>query len=307
MSLTTYGNLSRPYVTDAAPVDGVAGTGTFAGVAEVGAMLINSATGYRYQNTGTQASPTWTLVLAADTPRSLNGRFELVWIAGSQGLPQLNAVCDAAAGNTYSTTGLQAMYNADRHFEILGGNASSDDVTISAEGGIKMETDGGGTDSVILLPHLNAGQTPWTGVTWGTDQETVWEGHIKTGSAITNEVLWAGLKLTNTATVATDDDQAFFRYAPATNSGKWQAVYSIGGTDVSADTGITVALSTEYRLKVTIDSARIARFYINGVLVVTSTALTDAVDLIPYVGVLESAAAAKHLYVFGQSISRKFA
>lgn len=243
-------------------------------------------------------------------PRGFNKlpkRLELKWVAGAQGLPQLNAVTDPPAGDTYDTSDFLALLNADRHFEILGNNASSDDVTLSAEGGIKFETDGGGTDSVILLPHLNAGQSPWTGFTWGTDQETSWECHIKTGSAITAQVLWAGLKLTNTGVTATDAEQAFFRFAPGTNSGKWQAVYSIGGTDVETDTGITVAADTEYHLLVSIDSSRIARFYINGALVETSTALTTATDLIPYIGILESAAAAKHMYIYGEAISRKFA
>jgi len=243
-------------------------------------------------------------------PRGFNKlprRLELKWVAGASGLPQLNAVTDPPAADTYNTAAILALLNADRHFEILGNNASSDDVTISAEGGIKMETDGGGTDAVILLPHLNAGQSPWTSFTWGTDQEVAWEGHIKTGSAITSEVIWAGLKLTNTSVTATDNDQVFFRFAPGTNSGKWQAVYSIGGTDTETDSGVTVAADTEYHLLVTIDSSRIARFYINGALVETSTALTNATDLIPYIGILESAAAAKHMYVYGQAISRKFA
>lgn len=243
-------------------------------------------------------------------PRGFNAcprRLELKWVAGAQGLPQLNAVTDPPAGDTYNTAAILALLNADRHFEILGNNASSDDVTISAEGGIKLETDGGGTDSVILLPHLNAGQSPWTSFTWGTDQETIWEGHLKTGSAITAQVLWAGLKLTNTSVMATDNEQAYFRFAPGTNSGKWEAIYSIGGTDVAVDTGVTVAADTEYHLKVAINSARVPLFYINGALVATGTALADATDLIPYMGVLESAAAAKHFFVYGQAISRNFA
>jgi len=234
-------------------------------------------------------------------------RLELRWIAGARGLPQLNAVTDPPAGDTYNTAAMAALLNADREFEILGTNASSDDVTANPEGGIILETDGASGDQVILLPHLNTGQSAWTTYTWGTDQQTEWSCHIKTYSNIADIILWAGLKLTNTSTTATDNDQVFFRFAPATNSGKWQAIYSIGGTDTAGDSGVTVAASTEYHLKVTIDSSRIARFYINGTLVATSTALTDATDLIPYLGVQASAAAAKRLYVFGQSISRAVA
>jgi hypothetical protein len=238
---------------------------------------------------------------------ALPPRLELKWVAGAQGLPQLNAVTDPPAADTYNTAAVLALLNADRHFEILGNNATSDDVTLHPEGGIKIETDGGGTDSVILLPHLNSGQSPWTTWTWGTDQETVWECHIKTGSAITAQVLWAGLKLTNTDVTATDNDQCFFRFAPSVNSGRWQAISSVANTDVATDSGVTVVLSTEYHLKIAIDPSRRAQFYINGQRVKTSAALTTATDLIPYIGILESAAAAKTLYVYGQAISRKFA
>lgn len=228
---------------------------------------------------------------------SLSPRFELKWVAGQRGKPSLNADIQNAAEGTRMI--------ADPDFEVLGTNASSDDVTFYAEGGIKMETDGADHDQVILLPHLDANQSAWTQVTWGSDKQTEWECHIKTGSAITNTVIWAGLKLTNTSVTATDADQAFFRYQNGVNSGNWQAVDSVGGTDHETDAGVTVAANTEYHLRIAIDSSRLAKFYINGVLVKTSVALTTEKDFIPYIGIQgEGAAEAKHLYVFGQSISR---
>ena len=120
-------------------------------------------------------------------------------------------------------------------------------------------------------------------------------------------MLWAGLKLTNTPVIATDDDQAFFRFAPADNSGKWAAVNSIGGTDDAADSGVTVAASTVYHLAISISAARVATFYINGVLVETTAALTDAVDLIPFIGVQETTTTeGKSLTVQAQAIERNF-
>lgn len=124
---------------------------------------------------------------------------------------------------------------------------------------------------------------------------------------IADMTIWAGLKLTNTSVTATDNDQAFFRYASATNSGKWQAINSIDGTDTATDSGVTVAATTFYRLRVNIDSSRIARFYINGTLVATSAALKDATDLIPYIGVQANTGAAKAINIIGQAISRKVA
>lgn len=43
-----------------APVNG--GSGTFAGTATVGALLVDTTNAILYINTGTQASPTWTKV-----------------------------------------------------------------------------------------------------------------------------------------------------------------------------------------------------------------------------------------------------
>ncbi len=47
-----------PYRYDGAPVDGA----TFAGTAKKGALLIDTANGVLYINTGTQDSPVWTVV-----------------------------------------------------------------------------------------------------------------------------------------------------------------------------------------------------------------------------------------------------
>lgn len=228
---------------------------------------------------------------------SLPRRFELKWVAGQRGKPSINADINSATEATREI--------ADPDFEVLGTNGTSDDVTFYAEGGIKLETDGADGDEVIVLPHLDANQSAWAQVTWGTDKETIWECDIAVGSNITNTIIWAGLKLTNTEVTATDADQAFFRYEDDVNGGKWQYIYSIGGTDTPTDSGITVAVSTRYHLKVIIDSARLARFYLNEVLLGTSTALTDATDFIPYIGVAaDGAGAAKHMYIYGQAISR---
>ena len=227
---------------------------------------------------------------------SLPTRYELKWVAGERGKPGINADIQDA------TEAVRMI--ADPNFEVLGTNGVSASTAYYAEGGITLTTAGANNDQVIIAPHLDASQSPWTQVTWGTDKETVWECDISTSSNITANIIWAGLKLTNTSTTATDDNQVFFRYAAATNSGKWQAIYSIGGTDTADDSGVTVAVSTRYHLKVTIDSSRIARMYINGVLVSTSTALTDATDFIPYIGVQATTGAAKSVVVHGQSISR---
>lgn len=221
-------------------------------------------------------------------------RYTLTWMAGQGRLPQLNASI--------------ANEVADHDFEILGTNASDDDVTYYAEGGITVQTDGNDGDEIIVLPHLDANQTAWSAVTWGSDQQTRWECRIRSGPAITNSIIWAGLKLTNTEVTITDDDQVFFRYEDGVNGGEWQAVSSIGGADDAHDTNVVVAVDTEYHLVIDIQSDRTALMYVNGTLVETSAALTDAKDFIPYIGIAaDGAAEVKALHLRGQSISRNFA
>src|SRR3990167_2082217 len=227
---------------------------------------------------------------------SISPRYELKWVAGARGKPGLNADILSATEATREI--------ADPDFELLGLNAVSSTSAIAVEGGVTLTTTTGSADQVIIVPHVDASQTAWSTVTWGTDQQTEWECFIRTPATITNMTVWAGLKLTNTSVTATDDDQAFFRFQPSVNSGKWQAIYSIADSDTAGDSGVTVDASTNYHLKITIDSARIARFYIDGVLVATSTALTTAIDLIPYIGVQTDTTAARSLTAYGQSISR---
>lgn len=230
---------------------------------------------------------------------ALPERLELKWVAGAEGKPGINADFVSATEAVNTVT--------NRHFEILGTNASSDDVTYGAEGGITFTTDGADGDGVILLPHLDANQTNWTSVTWGTDQEVIWECDIVTGGAITNSIVWAGLKLTNTDVIATDADQIFFRYENGVSAGVWIVASSIANVDTSTVSTITVGVSTRYYLKIIIAADRTAKAYINDVLIVTTAALTDAIDLIPYIAVeADGAAEAKTLDIYGQSISRKF-
>lgn len=234
------------------------------------------------------------------------GRYRRTWTAGMRGKPALNAVMDAGAA--YSQAEEVARLIADPDFEVLGTNATTALSTFYVEGGLLLTTAGADGDSMILVPHLNTNQSAWTAVTWGSDQELVWECFIQSAANITNARIWAGLKLTNTSVVATDNDQVFFRYEDDINSGKWQAIDSIGGTDTATDTSVTAAVNTRYHLQIVIDSGRVARFYLNGALVRTSSALTDATDFIPYIGVMaDGAAAAKALRIHGQVIERNVA
>ena len=193
---------------------------------------------------------------------------------------------------------------ANKHFEILGTNVAEGNVTFSTTlGAVELKTASGANDQVIVLPHLDSGQTAWTGTKWGTENQPIFEEVVRTGASVADTILWAGLKLTNTPTVATDDNQAFFRYAAASDT-NWQAVYSIGGTDTSVDTGVAVAADTNVHFRIEIDSDRVAHFFIDNDEVATSTALTNDVDLIPYLGVQTTTTAQKILNLVGIGMSR---
>ena len=180
--------------------------------------------------------------------------------------PGLNANLDQA-----STVEVQRTLNYD--WEVAGTNMTSALVTFGATtGGILATTAGADQDQAIIYPHLdNDGTadtgaiTGWSGVQWGTENETHWETSIMM-PAIDNQKVFCGLKLTGTANgqlVATDDDQAYFKFqTDATNSEaftdftKWHFVHSIGGTDYISQLPITVAANTPYHLKIKIDSDR---------------------------------------------------
>jgi len=236
--------------------------------------------------------------------------------------PGLNANIDQV-----STVEVQRALN--RNWEALGTNVTTALVTFaSTSAGVLATTAGADQDQAILTPHLDTAATAWAGTKWGTENETHFETSIML-PAIDNQKVWAGLKLTNDQLVATDANQVFFKFqTDATNSEaftdftKWHFVHSIGGTDYISQLPITVAANTPYHLKITIDSNRKASIFVNGqqynvtstsgstggTAVTTGTtksdALTDDIDLIPYVGIEAGAGAAEAVNVHYVCCSR---
>ena len=247
--------------------------------------------------------------------------------------PGLNAV-SIIDPDADSASALAAYVIANRDFETLGTNMTTALTTFpGTSAGIKMTTAGADQDQAILLPHLDTDMSAWSKVLWGTENQVEWECSIML-PALDNQKVWAGLKLTNDQLVATDDDQIFFKFqSDATNSeafttfANWHLVHSIGGTDYISKLPIAAAANTPYHLKIAIDSDRKATIFVNGVQYnITSTAgstggtavtaveagkaatksaaLTNDVDLIPYIGIEAGAAAAEAIDVHWTSISR---
>jgi hypothetical protein len=248
--------------------------------------------------------------------------------------PALNAVASAPLTDADATAAandaiIVARAIASRNFEVLGTNMTTALCTFNAtSAGIVLTTATADEDQAILAPHLDTNQSAWQVTKWGTENQVDWECSINP-NAIDNQKLWAGLKLTNDQLVATDDDQAYFKFqTDATNSEaftdftKLHFVHAIGGTDYISQLPITVAANTIYHLRIQINSARQAAIFVNGIqynvtttagstggtAVTTGTtrtaALTDDVDLIPYIGIEAGAAAAEAVDVHYQGISR---
>jgi hypothetical protein len=242
--------------------------------------------------------------------------------------PGLNAI-NIIDPDANDAAGLAVTQAANKNFETLGTNYTTALTTFSAtQAGITMTTATADQDQAILLPHLDTNQTAWSGTKWGTENSVEWECSISI-PALDNQKVWAGLKLTNDQLVATDDNQMFFKYqSDATNSeafttfANWHFVHSIGGTDFISRLPIAVEADTQYHFKIEVDSDRKAAIFVNGIqynvtttsgstggtAVTTGTtktgALTNDVDLIPYIGIENGAAAAEVLNVHYQSISR---
>ena len=248
--------------------------------------------------------------------------------------PALNAVATAPLTDADATAAANdaiiiARGIANRDFEVLGTNMTTALCTFNATAaGIVLTTAGADADQAIVAPHLDTNQTAWQVTEWGTENQVEWECSLNT-NAIDNQKLWAGLKLTNDQLVATDANQAFFKFqTDATNSEAFtdytllHFVYSVADTDYISALPVTVAANTIYHLKISIDSDRKAAIFVDGVqynvtttsgstggtAVVAGTtktaALTDNIDLIPYIGIEAGAAAAEAVDVHYQAISR---
>ena len=236
--------------------------------------------------------------------------------------PGINANLDQA-----STVEVQRALN--RNWEALGTNMTTALCTFATtSGGVLATTAGADADQSILTPHLDTAATAWASTLWGTENSVHFETSIML-PAIDNQKVWAGLKLTNDQLVATDDNQMFFKFqTDATVSEVFtdytvlHFVHSIAGTDYISALPITVAANTPYHLKIEVDSDRKASIFVNGEQYnVTTTsgstggttvtkgttptaALTNDIDLIPYVGIEAGAAAAEAVNVHYVACSR---
>jgi hypothetical protein len=134
---TVKGDTILPIMTKAgAPVDGT--SGSFAGVAEKGALLLDTTNGTLYQNTGTKASPVWSLF--AKTGEALMGSSLKVGsgtktAAATAGAATLNKPAGVITSEALTT-------EADAEYELTLTNseiAAADQVFASVQNGTNTQ------------------------------------------------------------------------------------------------------------------------------------------------------------------------
>lgn len=251
--------------------------------------------------------------------------------AGSADIaPTANAIAKLAAAATTSANSISkitATVNlltsglgnqlASKMWMLSGTNAVSSNVAISAGGGLTLTTTAAASDQMIVGPRT--GTVNAAGVASG--RYPSFECYVETGASITSTTIAAGLKLTATPVVATDDDQAFFRYEAGVASGYWQLVTSNAGTDTTTSTSATfpksfvmpaVAASTFYGLRFEIQQNFAIKFWIqigvlgdwNLVYQSPANAVRTGITLLPYV-ILQTATGAKSITLWGPALGNE--
>lgn len=202
--------------------------------------------------------------------------------------------------------------------------------------GIKLVTGATDNDFTVLTPRDGETEIPatfdssaWSSVSFGTENKIEFSCGISTSATITESAIWAGLKLTEVGTIATDANQAYFLYSSdddaqtgtLTTNSNLHFVYSVGGTDYITDLGIAVTANTVYRLRISFDENRKISVFVNNIqygLVTSATAggttesisttkslaMTDDIDLLPFVGVQALSAAGRGIQIGFIKMSR---
>lgn len=230
--------------------------------------------------------------------------------------PSDSTLEDVTTGGTAADTGpvennlgslmkkVNNLHVANRNFEIAGTNATSALVTFAAtKSGIILTTAGAAADQMIMQPRAGTVHSRFgTGVSTTISPRAHWNASLSSITGI--KAKWS-MALTNAVDLGTDADQFGF-YFLDTDHANFQAIYSIGGVDTTVDTGIPVVADQIYHLYAEMDASRIVRFYIDGTLVATSTAL-GSVTLKMFTAVHAVAAAAKAMSVHNLALSYKHA
>lgn len=286
-----------------------------------GSRWINTRTGIEYvcidATTGAarwQESQAYGLANVAGLKAALGGvvetpdRFAL--IERFEQRPLLATAIDPSTAADPSQAEIDAIFSANRNFEVAGTNMTSALATFDvARGGVRLTTAGAENDQAILQPRTNpAGVSRWAAGFSSSLQPVMSRWFSLTSIDLVS--CKAGLALTNAHDLTTDDDQvALWLDTSETESvvddPNFRIAYSIDGTDAEIDTGIAAAAGTIYQLDILLDAARRAHVYLNGALVGVTPALAATHTLLPFLSIQTLEGEAKAIDVGPVGISMK--
>jgi hypothetical protein len=227
----------------------------------------------------------------------------------------------------------------NQNFVLSGVNAGGSQISgntgrSTTFAGIKIVTNTTDEDKTILAVRdghteirEDVDSSGWASVPFGTENKIEFSSAISTSGNIADSCIWAGLKLTSDNRYAIDANQAYFLYSTdddqgaLTTNGNLHFVYSVANTDYITDLGIVLAINTVYRLRISFDENRQISVYVNNVrygLVTTATAggatqsvsttkslaMTDDIDLLPFIGIETKTTSSKGIQVGYVKLSR---
>jgi len=244
-----------------------------------------------------------TAQIDADTGILTRSRSRRYFYDNFDAIPLIDASYDIG---DQSGTDVTALIEAAVEGNFNWFNSATDGVdakmTHATFGGVLMTTDGTTADQQAIMPNTSAElQHGQESLDLDTNRQPAVEWGFATSSDITTaQTIWAGLVLTQEVsyTVDFDADQIKLEYVAGANSGVFMIRHSIGGTDASIDTGITVAASTEYFVKIKLYADRTFGIHVGEAAdpgaakyFHVDSAMTDLLTLKPTIGIQESGTA----------------
>ncbi|MCC7407391.1 MAG: hypothetical protein IT442_04925 [Phycisphaeraceae bacterium] len=253
--------------------------------------------------------------LLRDPTGSYQDRYEIFegWACGR---PILQADLDPS---TINQAAVRLLTGCNRAWKLSGTNAANAGSVMGggSQGGIVLTTAGALNDQMILSPSSAINSidlSNWRYTNWRPSALARFEAQISLPSIAAVKV-HVGFGLSEVLDLTTDADQAKFAFntAGAVSTANWTACASIAGTDTETDSEEALAANTLYRLGVWFqtnpddDTEVLAEFYVNGTKVHTTGPVTQAINLLPFLGIEALAASAKSIYVHTLRCSRTIA
>lgn len=211
----------------------------------------------------------------------------------------------------------------NNNFVISGTSSTNSSVAFdNTRSGIILTTTTATSSQVIISPSTTTQQSPWNSIKWGTENHLEWECAISMADN-TELAIISGLQNVSPATFDESTIANGIYFTNDTTAVKWKVIVRIASTTYISLLPVAIVNDTIYKFRITIDSSRFARVYINDIQynittvsggtattvtagAIPSKQLTDDVDLIPYIGLENSttSSATKTLNVYYQKISR---